>query len=260
MNSALAAFAILALAACAAAPESRPFVPVQPPLLIVTLEPGPGPEPSRVARLSVRVAPSDGVPLSLVPCGPPESAGLVDLRVSWDDWRGDGPASWGRTAQRLLRWGPEGTASIEDPCVRSFDVELAPAEGVLARRVHVEGRIIGMDLERDEGHSGGQILTLPRATLESLAPAPPGLIEEHLQSGNANGIFLAAAGAPPAWRGHVLDRLVGALPASRGAAREAIFAALFWLTGQPHGRDVQRWSAWWRTESTESQERAESPK
>jgi hypothetical protein len=124
---------------------------------------------------------------------------------------------------------------------------------VLGRRIKVEGRLIGVDLVREDGHSGGRILALPRATLESLAPAPPGLLEEHLQSGNADGIFLAAAGAPPAWREHVLDGLVGALPSSRGPAREAIFAALLWLTGQTHGRDVQRWSAWW------SEERARSP-
>jgi hypothetical protein len=137
--------------------------------------------------------------------------------------------------------------------VRRFELPLAPVAGALARRIRVEGRLIGVDLVREDGHTGGRILVLPRATLESLAPAPPGLIEEHLQSGDANGIFLAAAGAPPAWREHVLDCLVGALPASRGPAREALFAALLWLTGQPHGRDIQRWSAWWSVESAESE-------
>jgi hypothetical protein len=251
-----AVFALVALTACTA-PGVLPPVAVQP-LLIATLDQGtaPSPEasgPAASVRLTLRVAPGDGVPLRIVPCGPAESAGLLELRVSWDDWRGDGPVSYGRTEPRLLRWGAEGDASIEAPCVRSFEVPLAAAEGVLGRRIHIEGRLIGVDLVREDGHSGGCILTLPRTALESLAPVPPGLIEEHLQSGRADGIFLAAAGAPPAWREHVLDRLVGALPASRGPAREAIFAALLWLTGQTHGRDVQRWSTWW------SEERARLP-
>ena len=251
MARALAAVALAALAACAA-PDERPTVYAEP-LMLATLEPGPGQGPATYVRFTLRLAPGDGVPVRIVPSGPADGAGLLELRVSWEDWRGDGPVSYGRSEQRLLPWGAEASSSLDAPCVRSFELPLSPAPGVLGRRIKVEGRLIGVDLVREDGHSGGRILPLPRATLESLAPAPPGLLEEHLQSGNADGIFLAAAGAPPAWREHVLDGLVGALPSSRGPAREAIFAALLWLTGQTHGRDVQRWSAWW------SEERARSP-
>src|SRR5690349_15347062 len=145
-----AVFALVALTACTAPDGPLPPVAVQP-LLIATLDPGAAPGPAESVRLTLRVAPGDGVPLRIVPCGPAESAGLLELRVSWDDWRGDGPVSYGRTEPRLLRWGAEGEASTEAPCVRGFDVPLAPAVGVLGRRIHIEGRLIGVDLVREDG-------------------------------------------------------------------------------------------------------------
>jgi hypothetical protein len=168
--------------------------------------------------------------------------------VRWQDFSGDGPVASGRSAQVLVPWSGAGLATAEAAYERTADVSLSATEGVLARRVQVEGRLIGVDLVRDDGHCGGRLLPLPRAGFDSVAPAPPGLLDEHLQSGASDGIFLAAAGAPPEWRSLVLDRLVSALPASRGKAREAIFAALLWLTGETHGRDVQRWSTWWSEE------------
>ncbi len=242
---------VLALAACAGgpqeAPDPRPPLPIVPQLGL-SLEPAAGQAPARAVCVTVRIAPSDGVPLRVVACGPPEAAGLIELSVRWQDFRGDGPLAAGRSAQVLVPWGGVGTATTEAPCERTADIAVDGGEGVLARRVQVEGRLIGLDFGRDHGHSGGRVLPLPRAVLDSVAPAPPGLLDEHLQSGQPDGIFLAAAGAPPEWRSLVLDRLVGALPASRGEAREAIFAALLWLTGETHGRDVHRWSAWWSQE------------
>jgi len=244
--------ALLLLAGCAggaprSAVDSRPLLALEPRIGLV-LQPAPGDGPARVVRVTVRIATADGVPLRVVACGPPESAGLLELSVRWQDFRGDGPVASGRSSQVLVPWSGEGLATAEAPCERTAEVSLSVTEGVLARRVQVEGRLIGVDFERDDGHSGGRLLSLPRAALDSLAPAPAGLLDEHLQSGRPDGIFLAAAGAPPEWRSMVLDRLVSALPASRGKAREAIFAALLWLTGETHGRDVHRWSAWWSDE------------
>jgi hypothetical protein len=230
-------------------PAAAPMAALQlEPRVDLRIDPAPGPGPARAVRVTVRIKPMDGLPLDVEPAGVGEGAPLLELTVRWEDFSGDGPVVRGRSTQVLVPWTGLGTASPEAPLEASCSVDLSPADGVLARRVLVEGRIIGVDLVRPEGHSGGRLLPVPRAELATLAPAPPGLLEEHLQSGQADGIFLAAAGAPPEWRPLVLDRLIEALPASRGPAREAIFASLLWLTGQTLGRDVQRWSSWWSEE------------
>jgi hypothetical protein len=218
------------------------------PRLDLRLEAPPGPGPARALKVTVLITPTDGLPLDVVPAGGAADSPLLQLTVHWEDFRGDGPQSSGRGTQVLVPFTGLGTASPDAPLSASADVALAPATGILARRVTVDGRIIGVDLVRPDGHSGGRLLLLPHTVLSSVAPAPPGLLEEHLQSGLPDGIFLAAAGAPPEWRTLVLDRLIGALPSSRGPAREAIFASLLWLTGQTLGRDENRWSAWWSEE------------
>src|SRR5262249_18492667 len=151
-------------------------------------------------RVTVSIAPSDDVPLQVVSMSGAADSPLLELRVHWEDFRGDGPVSSGRGTQVLVPFTGLGTASAAAPLEATSDVALGPAEGVLARRIEVEGRLIGVDLVRPDGHSGGRLLALPHTVLSSLAPAPPGLLEEHLQSGSPDGIFLAAAGAPPEWR------------------------------------------------------------
>jgi hypothetical protein len=247
------ALAAALLGGCAAGPAPlAPFAGLPAldirPTIGLALEPGPGAGPARTLHVTLRLSPADGVPLRVVPCRPDDGAALLELTVTCTDHRGDGPHCSGRTEQVLVPWSGEAAASEGRPFELRADVALPAPDGVLGRRVRVEGRLIGVDLVRDDGHSGGRLLLAPAATLASLAPAPPGLLDEHLQSGRADGIFLAAAGAPAGWRALVLDRLVGALPASRGAAREAIFAALFWLTGETCGRDIHRWSTWWSEE------------
>ncbi|MBM3984976.1 MAG: hypothetical protein FJ296_04685 [Planctomycetes bacterium] len=241
------------LGGCAAdQPAPTPFADLPPldirPAITLVLDPGPGPGPARSLHITLRLSPADEVPLRVVPCRPDDGSALLELTVSTSDFRGDGPACTGRTEQVLVPWSGAGEAAAGRPFELCADVALGASDGVLGRRVHVEGRLIGVDLVRDDGHSGGRLLLPEPATLASLAPAPPGLLDEHLQSGRPDGIFLTAAGAPAGWRSLVLDRLVGALPASRGAAREAIFAALFWLTGETCGRDIHRWSTWWTEE------------
>jgi len=241
---------------CAGAEPAPAGAGPQPPLaplalaprLELLLEAPPGPGPARAVKVTVRITPSDDLPLDVLPAGGAADSPLLELTVHWEDFRGDGPQSSGRSTQVLVPFAGLGTATLQAPLAATADVALAPATGILARRVQVEGRIIGVDLVRPDGHSGGRLLALPRAELASVAPAPPGLLDEHLQSGLPDGIFLAAAGAPPEWRTLVLDRLIGALPSSRGPAREAIFASLLWLTGQTLGRDENRWSAWWSEE------------
>lgn len=246
-----AALTLLAalLAACASAPAPAPFTGLPPldlvPRLALELEPGGGPAPARTLRVRALLWPGDGVPLRVVPVRAEHGSALLELSLRWEDCAGDGPHVSGRATQVLVPWSGDVTARDDQPWSASADVSLGASDGVLARRVRAEARLIGVDLVREDGHGGGRLLQFPPAGLTSLAPAPPGLLEEHLQSGRPDGIFLAAAGAPDAWRGHVLDRLVAALPALRGPAREAAFAALFWLTGEAHGRDVHRWSTWW---------------
>ena len=255
MRQALALAPLLAGLAggCAGAEPSPASSGPLPPLALaprleLLLEAPPGPGPVRTVRVTVRITPTDGLPFEVAPAGGGAGSPLLELTVHWEDFRGDGPQSSGRGTQVLVPFTGLGTASPEAPLLATAEVALAPATGVLARRVQVEGRLIGVDLVRPDGHSGGRLLALPRAELASVAPAPPGLLDEHLQSGLPDGIFLAAAGAPPEWRTLVLDRLIGALPSSRGPAREAIFASLLWLTGQTLGRDENRWSAWWSEE------------
>jgi hypothetical protein len=76
-------------------------------------------------------------------------------------------------------------------------------DDVLARRVLVEGRLIGVDLTREAARSGGQVLALPAAQLEAARPVPEGSLAEHLQSGSPDGIFLAAVSAAPERRDEV---------------------------------------------------------
>jgi hypothetical protein len=249
VRAAALTLAVALLGGCASAPAAPPFADLPAldlaPRLELRLEPAAGDGPARTLRVQALLWPGDGRPLRVVPCRPDDGSALLELSLRWEDHSGAGPGCTGRATQVLVPWSGDLLATDESPWSCAADVALGPVQGVLARRVRAEGRLIGLDLVRDEGHGGGRLLQLPPATLVSLAPAPPGLLEEHLQSGRPDGIFLAAAGAPDAWRAHVLDRLVDALPASRGAAREACFAALFWLTGETHGRDIHRWSTWW---------------
>jgi hypothetical protein len=125
------------------------------------------------------------------------------------------------------------------------DVPLEPASGLLARRVTVWGRLIGVDLVGVEGRSGGTFLELPRATLETFAAQPAGSLAQHLESGSGPGIFLSAVMAPAVRRLQVLDSLIEALPRTGRSARNASFAALLYLTGETHGYDIHRWRTWW---------------
>ena len=237
----------LALAACAAPGPPAPDLPlalIEPLLRVELVEQPPGP----AQRLWVRVLvePSDGLDFTVVPVA--ASAGsraVLDLRVRWQDFTGEGPTSTGHAGQSALEWDGQAVGRPGHPAVIAAQLDLGPPQGALARRIDVEGRLIGVELRQAGARSGGVVLTLPPAHLDSLAPAPGGPLAEHLQSGSPGGIFLAAAGAPAAVREETLDRLIVALSASTGRAREAILAALLYLTGETHGRDAHLWRTWW---------------
>jgi len=214
-------------------------------LRLSTLEDG----PSRSLRVAVLVEPLDGLPLEVAPADG-ESAGLLELRVRWQDF-GAAPASVGRTTQVVLPWSVAGLARPGAPLVLSTTVALGEPGEALARRVTVEGRVIGIELLRDDLRSGGLLRSLPAVQLEMTALPPAGSLERHLAEGDPEGIFLAAAAVSGATerREEVLGRLIEALPDSGGAAREALFGALLFLTGETHGRDTWRWTNWWRERS-----------
>lgn len=239
----LVALSLLACSAPEPAPPELPLAVIQPLVRIELVELPPGP----VQRLWVRVLvePSDGLEFTLAPVAAGSGRAVVDLRVRWQDFTGEGPTSTGHAAQSALEWAGQSVARPGQPAVITAQLDLGPVQGVLARRIDVEGRLIGVELRQPDVRSGGVVLTLPPAHLDSLAPAPAGPLAEHLQSGLPGGIFLVATRAPPEEREETLDRLIDALSASTGRAREAILAALLYLTGETHGRDAHLWRTWW---------------
>ena len=225
-----------------AAEPVRPFVSVHPRMELRLSSPDDG--PAQTLRVSVLVEPTDGVPLSVVPLGG-DGSGLLELTVRWHDFRAQ-PTVSGRSTQAVLPWTGAGRAEDGAPLVMTTSISLGDPQGALARRITVEGRLIGVDLVREDGHTGGAMFNLAPATLET-APLPPaGSLEQHLQAGDAEGVFLSAVASPSAVREDVIGRLVAALPDSSGASREAVFGALLFLTGETHGRDVWRWTTWWK--------------
>src|SRR5262245_27883024 len=159
---------------CAGAEKAASAPPPPPPAIAppidLRLEAPDGPGPARAVHVTVSIAPSDDVPLEVTPVSSAADSPLLALTVHWEDFRGDGPVSSGRSTQVLVPFTGLGTASAEVPLEAAFDVAVGPAEGVLARRIEVEGRLIGVDLVRPDGHSGGRLLALPHTVLASVAP------------------------------------------------------------------------------------------
>ncbi|MGQ0552038.1 MAG: hypothetical protein ACT4PU_02325 [Planctomycetota bacterium] len=207
---------------------------------------------SESVLLNLLVRPLDGPPVELVSARSDGQPMLISLRARWQDYRGDGPVSSGRTAQVLLPWEGGGRADPLRPAEIQMRLEIAPAGNALARRLRIDGSLIGLEVLGPESRSGGQMLHIPVATLESFVERPQRGLEECLQSGEARSIFLRAASASQAERDQVLDTLIGSLFGLRGTARDAVFAALLFLTEERHGRDIQGWSAWWTEQQTKS--------
>jgi len=245
--AACAALAVAVLG-CASPPAPLPIiaVPVSARIQLASLEGGPA------VRLATRVTITtmEALPVEVVGVRDdvvvPEEASLLDLDVTWTDFEGLEPRSLGHSERFVLPFVKAGVTVTGAPLVVESSVPLPPAPGVLARRVVVHARIIGIDLRQEHGHTGGTLLPLPEVTLDSLAEVPPGTLAQHLQSRSLPGIFLSAASAPAERREQTLAALIEALPATPEPARGAIFAALLYLTGETHGRDIYRWSTWWK--------------
>ena len=90
------------LAGCAEVAPEEPLPPLAIwPRLDTRLEAAPGEQPARAVRVYVRIKPSDGVPLEIVPSAERGSA-VLDLTVRWEDFRGDGPNASGRSVASKL--------------------------------------------------------------------------------------------------------------------------------------------------------------
>jgi hypothetical protein len=206
------------------------------------------PSPAGGVFLTVLVEPVDGLAFTVAPVVHADDTrppALLELNVTWQDFSGAHPIAVGRTRTLVLEWNGSEPGAPGHPARLDVHLDVGATDEVLARRVVVDGRLIGVDLTREAGRSGGQVLALPPASLEATRPVPAGSLAEHLQSGSPEGIFLAAVSAAPERYDEVLEALVESLPASGGPARNAVFAALLYLTGETHGTDIHRWRTWW---------------
>jgi len=242
------------LPSCAAPAPSAPPLPLAKIDAVMRLELVPEePGPARVVWARLLLEPTDEHPLTVAPVGGPDgSPAVLEFRVRWHDFRGDGPTSTGHGGQVTVDWRGTEIAEPGRPAVIAARIDLGELQGALARRVDVEGRLIGIELRRDDARSGGMVMDLPKAHVDTLAPRPEGSLESNLPNGSPEGIFLLAAASPPEDKDATLDRLIDALPASAGRAREAILSALLYLTGEMHGRDAQLWRTWWNRQRSHS--------
>lgn len=234
-------------------------VPVSARIQLAALDGGPAVRlATRVTLSTTEVLPVEVVGIRSDPTTPDE-ASVLDLDVTWTDFEGAEPRSLGHSERFIVPFVKSGVAQAGAPLVVESVVSLPPAEKVLARRVVVRARIIGIDLRQETCHTGGTLLPLPVVTLESLAEVPPGTLAQHLQSLSVPGIFLSAASAPADRREGTLATLIEALPATPEPARGAVFAALLYLTGETHGRDIYRWSTWWKARAAANDRRQAAP-
>jgi hypothetical protein len=244
--AALAVWGVL-WSACAGPQGPRaPVVPIEPALSLELLADDPAPAGAIFVR--VLIEPTDGRAFTIAPVvhadgGRPPA--LLELTVSWQDYGALRPEALGRRRTLRLEWDGSGRGEPGRPARLAARLDLSDTAGVLARRILVEGRLIGVDLSREGERSGGMVLELPATRLSAYAAVPPGSLASHLQSGSPDGIFLAAVSAAPERQDEVLETLVESLPSVGGAARNAVFAALYYMTGETHGTDIHRWSTWW---------------
>lgn len=253
-SAAVWAVCVAACVAGCAAPPAVP-APVAPMDVSVHLEVlADAPVPAGALFVSVLIEPTDGRDFVVQPVAHADGKrppALLELTVSWQDFSGTRAVAVGRARSLVLDWAGSEPAAPGLPARIAAHLEVGETEGVLARRIVVEGRLIGVDLVRAEERSGGMVLLLPPAHVDACRPVPRGTLREHLQSGSTDGIFLAAVSAAPERLEEVLEALIEALPTLTATVRHAVFAALLYLTGETHGTDIHRWSTWWRERTYE---------
>ena len=86
-----------------------------------------------------------------------------------------------------------------------------------------------------------------RSCSATLARPSPGSLYEFLHGEDPEALFLSAAATPPAEMEGAVGQLIDCLSYTTDEMREAVFAALLYLTGETHGRSEYRWKTWWRS-------------
>jgi hypothetical protein len=179
--------------------------------------------------------------------GPAQDA-LVQLTMSWKDFPGLSPTSYGGRRSGPTVFGDDGDASRGSPLRRTFELSVGnPDPSVLARRVEVSARFHPIDLVGEEVRSAGARMDFPKASLETLAREPGGTLQQWFEEGGERDpaeLFLRAAATPEGQRDAVVEFLVGSLASLKGPEREAAFGALHFLTGVTNGRSVYAWETW----------------
>lgn len=251
-----AALLVALLAACGcASPSAGTEGEADAPLVAIPLDARlrlavPAGAVARVLLVEVLIAPVAAGEVTVVARRPALARGddaLLDLRVRYEDFAGRGPVSYGQTLSRAIELGEDGVARPDAPLVRRFELHLPPPGDALLRRVTVTGRLWPVDVVGPDGRGGGLAVPLRGAVIESHVPASSASLRALLGAPDATGhdVFLAAIAEAREERARVLDDLVASLPGRGGDVREGVLAALFALTGQPHGRAAYRWAAWW---------------
>ena len=182
------------------------------------------------------------------PGGGPLDDALIQLTVSWKDFVGLSPTSFGGRKSRPTLFGESGEASRGAPLRRLFEIELdAPQPRVLARRVELSARFHPLDVVGDEVRSAGSRMDFPPIAVETVARAPGGTLAEWFQEGEGRDpaeLFLRAASSPPERRLRVIQRLIYSLASLNAAERVAGVGALHFLTGVTNGRSLYAWETW----------------
>lgn len=200
-------------------------------------------------RYTTRIEPTTEMPLTVVGLRPESDIGddaVLDITVRVVDFPGTGPISQGFSMHAVGAYGPGGVAAAGAPLEQSTEVELRPAQPVLARRVEAFARLFVIDLQAEDGRSGNMMLTFPVATAESLVRPPTRSLLEALGGEDPAELFLAAAAMSGEQRDTAISQLIDGLSYASPSIREAIYGALLYLTGETHGRSEYRWRDWWR--------------
>ena len=173
---------------------------------------------------------------------------LIQLTVSWKDFVGLSPTSFGGRKSSPTLFGDSGDARRGEPLRRVFEIALeTPQPQVLARRVELSARFHPLDVVGDEVRSAGARMEFPPITIETLARVPGGTLTEWFHEGDERDpaeLFLRAAASPPERRMRVIKRLIDSLASLNASERDAGFGALHFLTGVTNGRSLYAWETW----------------
>lgn len=178
--------------------------------------------------------------------------GLLEVSLSWKDFVGTSPSSFGRSLKTVRAFGEDLDFSAERPLSRlfRFDVPL-PEARILARRVSLSVRLHPVDIRGVALRTGGSRIDFPVASLETYRRDAATPFAELAADADPEELFLAAAQVTNSLRSERVGEVIARLDATKGPQREAFFGALQFLTGITQGRSVARWEDWWMRQSEE---------